>query len=380
MSQTTLLQNITAAVTPGKGAYFVLAPLKIRRPQRDEVLVKIVATGMCHTDLIVRDQYYPVPLPAVLGHEGAGIVEAVGPEVRALQAGDHVVLSYGHCGICKQCVSGRPAYCIEFFGRNFSGADEQGGHAVCNHDHAAMHDHFFAQSSFASYAISRESNAVKVDAGAPLEYLGPLGCGIQTGAGSVMNVLKVPPAASFATWGAGAVGLSALLAAKFCGAATLIAVDIDESRLALARDLGATHTVNSKNEDAVAAVKAITHGGVDFALESTGRPEVLKHGVDALGTLGKIAVVGAPALGTTAQFDVNDLLLGGKTIVGVVEGSSVPKVFIPELVDLFMQGKFPFDKLIKFYDFKDINQAAIDSQKGITLKPVIKIADSHSDQ
>ena len=159
-----------------------------------------------------------------------------------------------------------------------------------------------------------------------------------------------------------------------------IAVDIDESRLALARDLGATHTVNSKNEDAVAAVKAITHGGVDFALESTGRPEVLKHGVDALGTLGKIAVVGAPALGTTAQFDVNDLLLGGKTIVGVVEGSSVPKVFIPELVDLFMQGKFPFDKLIKFYDFKDINQAAIDSQKGITLKPVIKIADSHSDQ
>lgn len=121
-------------------------------------------------------------------------------------------------------------------------------------------------------------------------------------------------------------------------------------------------------------------GGVDFALESTGRPEVLKHGVDALGTLGKIAVVGAPALGTTAQFDVNDLLLGGKTIVGVVEGSSVPKVFIPELVDLFMQGKFPFDKLIKFYDFKDINQAAIDSQKGITLKPVIKIADSHSDQ
>ena len=169
MSQTTPLQYITAAVTPGKGADFVLTPLKIRRPQRDEVLVKIVATGMCHTDLIVRDQYYPVPLPAVLGHEGAGIVEAVGPEVRALQAGDHVVLSYGHCGICKQCVSGRPAYCAEFFGRNFSGADEQGGHAVCSHDHAAMHDHFFAQSSFASYAISRESNAVKVDAGAPLE-------------------------------------------------------------------------------------------------------------------------------------------------------------------------------------------------------------------
>lgn len=206
-----------------------------------------------------------------------------------------------------------------------------------------------------------------------------MGCGIQTGAGACINALKVTPASSFVTWGAGAVGLSALLAAKLCGASIIIAVDIVESRLELAKQLGATHIINSKTQDPVATIKEITGGGANFALESTGRPEILKMGVDALGILGKIAVVGAPQLGTNAEFDVNDLLLGGKTIIGVVEGSSSPKKFIPELVTLYQQGKFPFDKLVKFYDFKDINQAAIDSHKGITLKPIIKISEGVSE-
>jgi aryl-alcohol dehydrogenase len=368
------VKEILAAVTAGKGADFVLQPLTIRQPQGDEVLVKIVATGMCHTDLIVRDQYYPVPLPAVLGHEGAGIIEAIGPNVTDLQVGDHVVLSYGYCGKCTQCNTGNPAYCSEFFGRNFSGTDPHGHTALCSHQHAVMHDHFFSQSSFATYALSRENNAVRVTKEVALEILGPLGCGIQTGAGAAMNALKVTPASSFVTWGAGAVGLSALLAAKICGASTIIAVDIVQSRLDLALELGATHVINSKNQDPVAVIREICAGGSNFAIESTGRTEILKQGIDALGSLGKIAVVGAPPVGTTAQFDVNDLLLGGKTILGVVEGSGTPKKFIPELVKLYQQGKFPFDKLIKFYDFADINQAALDSEKGITLKPIIKIA------
>ncbi|OTG80328.1 NAD(P)-dependent alcohol dehydrogenase [Acinetobacter sp. ANC 4648] len=371
------LIDIQAAVTEGKGADFELKNLKIRPPRDNEVLVKIIATGMCHTDLIVRDQYYPVPLPAVLGHEGAGIIEEIGSAVKDLAVGDHVVLSYGYCGTCKQCNSGNPAYCIDFFGRNFSGADTQGENAICRHNSEAVHDHFFAQSSFSTYALSLENNTIKVDKNAPLELLGPLGCGIQTGAGAVMNNLKVTPASSFVTFGAGAVGLSALLAAKICGATTIIAVDIVESRLELAKELGATHVINSKNVDSVQAIKDITEGGVAFALESTGRPEILKQGIDALGILGKLAIVGAPALGTLAQFDVNDLLLGGKTIVGVVEGSSVPKTFIPELVTLYQKGLFPFDKLVKFYNFEDINQAAIDSQTGITLKPIIRISQSH---
>ncbi|AZB91304.1 MULTISPECIES: NAD(P)-dependent alcohol dehydrogenase [Acinetobacter calcoaceticus/baumannii complex] len=365
--------EITAAVTQSKGADFELRQLQIREPQDDEVLVKIVATGMCHTDLIVRDQYYPVPLPAVLGHEGSGIVEAIGPNVKDLAIGDHVVLSYGYCGTCEQCGSGNPAYCQDFFGRNFGGTDPEGNSAICTHDHHKVHDHFFGQSSFATYAISRENNAVKVTQDVPLELLGPLGCGIQTGAGAVINALGVRPASSFVTWGAGAVGLSALLAAKVCGATTIIAVDIVESRLTLAKELGATHVINSKVQDPIEAIKEITQGGVQFALESTGRPEIVKQGIDALGILGKIAIVGAPPLGVTAAFDVNDLLIGGKSITGVVEGNSVAKRFIPELVALYQQGKFPFDKLIRFYDFKDINQAAIDSQQGITLKPILKI-------
>ena len=364
---------ITAAVTRGKGAPFALEKAQIRAPRGDEVLVRIVATGMCHTDMIVRDQYYPVPLPAVLGHEGSGVVEAVGPLVKNLSVGDHVVLTYGYCGHCLSCGGGHTAYCQEFFGRNFSGADPQGESALQDEAGQRLNDHFFAQSSFATLALSRENNAVKVNREAPLELLGPLGCGIQTGAGAVINSLKVTPGSSLADFGGGAVGLSAVLAARVAGATTIIAVDVVPSRLALATELGATHVIKSKDSDPVSAIREITGGGVNFALESTGRPAVLRQAVDALGSRGALGVVGAPALGTTAEFDVNDLLLGGKTIRGIVEGDSVPQKFIPELVNLYLQGRFPFDRLVKFYNFDEINQAAADSEQGITLKPIIRI-------
>lgn len=364
---------ITAAVTRGKGAPFALEKAQIRAPRGDEVMVRIVATGMCHTDMIVRDQYYPVPLPAVLGHEGSGVVEAVGPLVQNLSVGDHVVLTYGYCGHCLSCGGGHTAYCQEFFGRNFSGADPQGESALQDEAGQRLNDHFFAQSSFATLALSRENNAVKVNREAPLELLGPLGCGIQTGAGAVINSLKVTPGSSFAAFGGGAVGLSAVLAARVAGATTIIAVDVVPSRLALATELGATHVINSKDSDPVVAIREITGGRVNFALESTGRPAVLRQAVDALGSRGALGVVGAPALGTTAEFDVNDLLLGGKTIRGIVEGDSVPQKFIPELVNLYLQGRFPFDRLVKFYNFDEINQAAADSEQGITLKPIIRI-------
>lgn len=366
---------ITAAVTREKEGPFKLEEAKIRAPKDDEVLVKIVATGMCHTDMIVRDQDYPVPLPLVLGHEGAGIVEKVGPLVKDIQVGDHVVLSYGYCSQCSSCHSGHEAYCKEFYPRNFGGSDMDGNNAIQDADGKPLNDHFFSQSSFATYALSLESNAIKVSKEAPIELLGPLGCGIQTGAGAVINSLKVKPGTSFVTFGAGAVGLSAVLAAQVAGATTIIAVDVVPSRLELAKELGATHVINSKEEDAVEKVREITDGGALYAIESTGIPAVLRQGVDSLATLGTIGVVGAPALGTDAGFDVNDLLLGGKSIQGIVEGDSTTKIFIPQLVDLYLQGRFAFDKLVKYYDFEDINQAAKDSEDGITLKPIIRIAD-----
>ncbi|MEN5208514.1 NAD(P)-dependent alcohol dehydrogenase [Stenotrophomonas terrae] len=373
MSASAELRDITVAVVREKEKPFSIEQARIRGPKDDEVLVRVVATGLCHTDLIVRDQYYPVPLPAVLGHEGAGVIEAVGPAVKDLRVGDHVVLTYGACGHCNPCSGGHGAYCKDFYGLNFGGGELDGSTAIQDPHGQPLHDHFFAQSSFATYALSRENNAIKVPKDAPIELLGPLGCGIQTGAGAVINSLKVGVGSSFASYGAGAVGLSAVMAARVAGATTIIAIDVVPSRLALATELGATHVINSREVDVIEAVRGITGGGVEYALESTGRPEVLEQGIAALAGLGVIGVVGAPKLGTKAEFDINDLLLGGRSIRGIVEGDSVPKVFIPQLVQLYQQGRFPFDKLVKFYPLEQINQAAEDSTKGITLKPILKI-------
>ncbi|WP_353214768.1 NAD(P)-dependent alcohol dehydrogenase [Salinisphaera hydrothermalis] len=373
MSETSQSREVRAAVTPSQGAPFEIRTLHLRAPEADEVRVRVVATGLCHTDLIVRDQLYPVPLPAVLGHEGAGVVEAVGPNVRHLRPGNHVVLSYGHCGACANCDDGAPSYCVDFFGRNFGGSGPDGGHALTDDGGKPVNDHFFSQSSFATYALCRENNAVRVTEQAPLALLGPLGCGIQTGAGAVMNTLAVTPGSRVAIFGAGAVGQSAIMAARIVGAATIIAVDIIDSRLDLARELGATHVINASREDPVEAIREISDGGVDYGVESTGNTNVFRQGIDSLGKRGVIGAVGAPPLGDETSFDVNDLLIGGKQIRGIVEGDSVARTFIPQLIDLHLQGRFPFDKLVRYYDFEDINQAAADSEKGETLKPILML-------
>jgi aryl-alcohol dehydrogenase len=374
MEQKPKMVPMLAAVARGKEAPFTIEKAKIREPIEDEVLVRIVATGMCHTDLIARDQVYPVPLPAVLGHEGAGVVEQIGPGVKSLRPGDHVVLTYGVCGSCVQCCAGHGAYCTTFFPINCGGCDSHGNNAIEDEQGNPLHDHFFSQSSFASLALARESNAIKVDKDAPLELLGPLGCGIQTGAGAVINSLKVTVGSSLAVLGAGAVGLSAVMAARAVGATTIIAVDVVPSRLQLAQELGATHVICSREVDIVEAIRQITGSGVDYALESTGRADVLARGIEALGNRGVMGVVGAPPLGTKADFDINNLLIGGRSIRGIVEGDSVPQVFIPQLVALYQQGRFPFDRLVKFYPAEEINQAAQDSSRGETLKPVLRFA------
>ncbi|WP_321967866.1 NAD(P)-dependent alcohol dehydrogenase [Burkholderia cepacia] len=374
MTSASTLRAMTVAVARAKGEPFTIEQAKIRGPKEDEVLVRVIATGLCHTDLIVRDQYYPVPLPAVLGHEGAGIVEEVGPAVKDLAPGDHVVLTYGTCGRCLPCSSGQGAYCKHFFKLNFGGGDIDGQTAIEDESGRPLSDHFFSQSSFASYALARENNAIKVPKEAPLELLGPLGCGVQTGAGAVINSLKVNPGSSFASFGAGAVGLSAVMAARTAGAATIIAVDVVASRLVLAMELGATHVINSSEVNVVEAIRQITDGGVDFALESTGRPAVLEQGIESLGSRGVMGVVGGTPLGTKAAFDINNLLLGGRTIRGIVEGDGVPQQFIPQLVQLYQQGRFPFDKLVKVYPFAHINEAAEDSRRGTTLKPILRMS------
>ena len=188
-----------------------------------------------------------------------------------------------------------------------------------------------------------------------------------------MNALRVHKGASFAAFGSGSVGLSAIMAARIVGADTIIALDVIPSRLALAKELGATHSVNPKDSDPVVAIRDITKEGVDFTLETTGRPEVVRQAIDALGTRGTCGIVGAAPIGTAASFDMGGLMSPGKCIRGIIQGDSVPDFFIPQLIDLHRQGRFPFDRLIKFYNLDDINQAAADSEAGVTVKPVLRM-------
>jgi aryl-alcohol dehydrogenase len=364
--------SVRAAVVRKKGGPFSIEQLQLEDPRSDEVLVRVVAAGMCHTDMVVRDQVYPVPQPIVLGHEGAGVVEKVGGSVSKVQPGDHVVLTFMSCGSCRMCQQGRPANCINFNAHNFSGARADGSGSLRD-EHGPIHDHFFGQSSFGTFAVANERNVVKVPKTAPLELLGPLGCGIQTGAGAVMNALKIGPGASFAAFGAGAVGLSAVMAARAVGATTIIAVDVVPARLALAKEIGATHAVDAKQNDPVGAIKAITDGGVQFTLETTAVPEVVRQAIDALGVRGTCGIVGAAPPGTEVKIDITEFMQMSKTVYGIIEGDSVPEIFIPQLLDLHLQGRFPFDKLTKFYPFDSINEAASDSERGLTVKPIIRI-------
>lgn len=365
--------DVKVAVVREPGGNLHLENARLEPPRPTEVRVRVVATGVCHTDMVVRDQLFPAPLPLILGHEGAGVVEAVGSAVTTIVPGDHVVMTYMSCGLCLPCETGHPAHCSHMGPLNFGGARLDGSTTTCCSDGSAIHDHFFGQSSFSTYALASERNVVKVPKEAPLELLGPLGCGIQTGAGSVLNALKVEAGSSFAAFGAGAVGLAAIMAAKVAGATTIIAVDITQSRLDLALELGATHVINSREEDPVQKIRSITGGGVDYSLECSGRSEVLRQAIDAVTTLGTCGIVGATKIGTEVSFNINDVMIPGKRIMGIVQGDVVSNAFIPKLVDLFLQGRFPFDKLCRFYRFDEVNQAMADSESGKTIKPILRM-------
>ncbi|WP_339217911.1 NAD(P)-dependent alcohol dehydrogenase [Ornithinibacillus sp. FSL M8-0202] len=359
--------QIKGAVVHEKGQEFKIENVELAEPKANEVLVKVVAAGVCHTDAVARDQVIPVQLPAVLGHEGSGIVEKVGSSVTTVEPGDHVVLSFSSCGHCENCLTGHPASCIYLTEFNFGGKMQDGTHRISQGDQEVST--FFGQSSFGTYAVSNERNVVKVDKEVDLRLLGPLGCGIQTGAGTVINKLQPEFGSSIAVFGCGAVGLSAVMAAKIRGCSKIIAVDVHENRLELAKELGATHVINGSKVDTVEEIRKITDGGTHYAVETTGVSPVVVQSVQSLRSLGTVAVVGA-----TGDVTLNvqqDLLNEGRSIVAVVEGDAIPQLFIPQLIEYYKNGQFPFDKLVKFYDLEEINEAFADSGKGITIKPIL---------
>src|SRR5712691_4393029 len=296
--------QITAAVARERFSPFGIERLDLCDPRPDELLVQIVASGMCQTDQHGRDGYYNSPLPAVFGHEGAGIIAAVGEEVTRFAPGDHVVISFPWCGTCSNCRRHMEAHCQNNFNLKMRGTRPDGS-TLMSKDGAPVYSAFFQQSSFATHAIANERFAVKVRKDAPLDLLGPFACSGQTGAGAVLNSMQPRPGDAFAVFGVGAVGLSGLMAAKVAGCDPIIAVDIHAKRLALARELGATHAIDhSGRADVVAEIRKLTGDGVRFSLETSAQPTVFREAVEALMPAGTCVLLGSARKGTEVTLEM----------------------------------------------------------------------------
>jgi len=348
-----------------------VAEVEIDAPRPAEVLVKVVASGVCHTDALARDGDMPFPAPGVLGHEGAGVVAAVGDGVTNVSVGDKVVIGWPWCGDCRNCLEGQPRYCLSLGPLVIAGARGDGSTSLRRVDGAPLHSHFFGQSSFASYSICAASALVAVPADADVSLLGPLACGISTGAGAVLNALRPFPGSSVVVYGAGAVGLSAIMAARLTGATHIVAIDRLASRLALAAELGATQTVDvSTGADPVAAVHEICGGPADFSLDCAGNVNVLRQAADSVGMRGTVALIGGAPAGASFSLD-HMSTLWGKRVVGILGGEGRSRSLINTLITLNAQGRFPYDRLIEKFPLDRVNDALEASHRGDVIKPVL---------
>lgn len=363
--------QISAAVVQEVGAPFTLTEVDLQDPAPDEVMVQIAGAGICHTDIAVKEGHLPFPLPGVLGHEGSGTVVSVGADVTTVAVGDHVAISFNSCAACPRCARGEPAYCHNFLEYNFGGVRPDGSSGIASAG-TKLGANFFGQSSLATHALAHERNVVKLPPGAPVELVGPLGCGIQTGAGAVMNSLGVQPGSTVVVAGAGAVGLSAVMAATVREAASIIAVDLHESRRSLATELGATHTIDPNAGSLADQIREIAPAGADYAIDTTAVTPVVEQLLAALGMRGMLGLIGVPA-DPQAVFSVGLFQppLLGLTIRGIVEGDADPQTFIPYLLSLHNQGKFPFDRLITTMPLAQINEAVEAQHRGEILKAVL---------
>ncbi|MBT2377693.1 NAD(P)-dependent alcohol dehydrogenase [Streptomyces sp. ISL-111] len=335
-------------------------------PAEGEILVRIAGCGMCRTDLAVRRSAGRSPLPAVLGHEGSGVVVETGGPDTGLAAGDHVVLSFDSCGHCRSCLGAAPAYCDRFAPLNLFGGRPEKAARFTDAAGGALAPRWFGQSSFAAYAVVPARNAVRVDPSLPLALLGPLGCGFLTGAGAVLNSFGAGPGDTVAVYGAGAVGLAAVMAATAAGAVA-VAVDRHPERLALAEKLDAV-PVHSDSADLPDRIRRLTDGGAQYALDTTGSAQLINDALRALRPTGHLGLVAR--LHTALPLEPGTLDRGRK-ISHICEGGAVPGLLIPRLTGLWQAGRFPFDQLIRTYPLADINEAERDCEAGLVVKPVL---------
>lgn len=367
--------KIRALVVEDKDAPFEEHELELEEPARGEALVRIVAAGVCHTDAITRAGDMPMPFPAVLGHEGAGVVEKVGEGVTQVAPGDKVIIGWPSCGECRNCLDGQPRYCLRtgealVSGRRFKG--ERAGTTAYSRNGQPINGHFFGQSSFATRSITTADALVKVQGDTPLELLGPLACGLGTGAGAVLNEARPRLGDAVLIVGVGAVGLAAIMAARNSGVTKIIAADVHDNRLEMAQEFGATYAINSRSKNLVEEVRRITGSTVDFAFDCTGVIPVIEQLAETVGMLGTLVLVGgAPA---NARFSLDHLrTLWGKRVIGVLGGGGRSGQLMPALVELYQQGRFPFDRLVKYYELGEIEQALADSKSGQVVKPILRM-------
>jgi len=367
-------RSTTAAVVSQARAPFELRELALAPPAADEVVVELEACGMCHADLAAQAGEVPFPLPGVLGHEGVGHVVALGAGVTELAPGQRVVMSFTSCGRCAACLDGAPVYCLQWPALNMVGGGREDGSCSLSCDGHPVHSHYFGQSSFSRLIATPARGAVPVPEGIPASVLAPLGCGVQTGVSAVLDVLRPKGGDRVAVFGAGAVGMSALMGLALTGASQVIAIDVHPERLALARELGATDVIDARAQDVAAAIAAATGGaGVQGAIETSGNPDALKSAIRCLAAAGTCVVIGVPPRAEPGTFDVVDVVARGLRIVGTNQGNANPRVTIPRLVDLHLRGRLPVDRIVTTFAFDAINEAAAASLAGRAIKPVLLI-------
>ncbi|MFK7888847.1 MAG: NAD(P)-dependent alcohol dehydrogenase [Gammaproteobacteria bacterium] len=360
--------KIAGAVLDAAGQGMRIEPLILADPGDDEVIVRITSCGICHTDIGVQSH---LALPAVLGHEGAGVVERCGSAVTHVSPGDRVLLTFGSCGECRNCRADAPSHCYTAMDVNFFSARTGGRTTLLRENGSPVNGSFFQQSSFASHALATARNVVPVGNEVDTDMLGPLGCGVQTGAGAVENVFLAQAGSTIVCTGLGAVGMSAVMMARHLGCSIIVGTDPNKQRRELASQLGATHVFDA-GEGCVEDILALTQGGADYCLDSAGTVETFHNALKSVRCGGHVGVAAVPGWVDGFQFKPSDLAMG-RTITGVLEGSSRPLRYIPRLVKLVEQGELPIDRLIQFYPFQKIDEALADLDAGRVIKPVLRM-------
>jgi len=338
----------------------IVEEIEIEEPGRGQVLVRTVATGVCHSDLFRAEGLNPTELPAVLGHESAGIVERVGEGVTYVQPGDHVVMNFiPFCGVCRYCQTGRPVLCIQ-------------GRRIAQHLHkGAQRFNVIGTAAFAERMLAPENGVVKVRRDAPLDKLSIMGCAVASGVGAVLNTARVEAGSSVAVIGLGGVGLSVVQGAALAAASRIIAIDILDRKLEMAQQFGATHFVNAAKENPVKAVLELTDGGADYAFEVVGDPKTMSQAFDMVHVGGEAIILGVATIGSKTSIDARGLH-SGKVLRGCVYGFVRQRVDIPRFIDLYMAGRLKLDELVtRTYPLEGINEALAAIKAGEVARGVI---------